>query len=104
MLAGASHSSHRQGVPRDLLGPRSPGRAGRSLEPWNTLMGPELVELPCPESRCSPVEVLKKIRGGRRFLWCPQCRAIWAVNLSTSPTDPAPWVIAFGPSSMRRPL
>jgi hypothetical protein len=31
MLAGASRSSHRHGVPRDLLGPRSPGRAGRSF-------------------------------------------------------------------------
>ena len=65
---------------------------------------PEVVELPCPECRCSPVEVLKRMHGGKRFLWCPQCRAIWAVNRSTSPTDPAPWVIAFGPSSMRRPL
>jgi ssDNA-binding Zn-finger/Zn-ribbon topoisomerase 1 len=63
---------------------------------------PELADVPCPECRRTPVEVLKKLRSGRRFLCCPHCRAIWAVNRSASPTDPAPWVVAFGPSSMRR--
>ncbi len=61
---------------------------------------PELAEVPCPECRCLPVEVLM-MRKGRRFLWCPQCRAIWAVNLSPSLTDPPPYVIAY---AMRRPL
>jgi Zn-finger nucleic acid-binding protein len=70
---------------------------------------PELVAVSCPECRCVPVEVLKKLRSGRRFLWCPQCRAIWAVdtwvlNRPASLTEQAPKVIAFGPSSGRRPF
>jgi hypothetical protein len=48
---------------------------------------PELLALPCRECRRSPVEVLKRLRHGRRYLWCPQCRAIWVVDLSPSFTD-----------------
>ena len=62
---------------------------------------PELVDCLCPECRCSPVEVLKKIRGARRFLWCPQCRAIWAVNLSPALAESKPHVIAHASRTRR---
>jgi hypothetical protein len=100
MLAGALHATVCQTT---CLA--SSSRAGRIPNPRNSFMdNPELVEVPCPECRCSPVEVLKRMHTGRRFLWCPQCRAIWAASFPASPSDPAPWVIAFGPPSMRRPL
>ena len=71
--------------------------------------GRELVAVSCPECRCSPVEVLRTLHSGRRFLWCPHCRAIWAVdtwvlNRPASLIEPTPKVIAFGPSSGRRPF
>ena len=69
----------------------------------------ELVAVPCPECSCSPVEVLMTMHSGRRFLWCPQCRAIWAVdtwvlNRPASSAEQPPKVIAFGPLSGRRPF
>jgi hypothetical protein len=70
---------------------------------------PELVAVPCCACASSPVEVLKRLHSGRRFLWCPQCRAIWAadtwvLNRPAPLTEQAPKVIAFGPSSGRRPF
>jgi len=70
---------------------------------------PELVAVSCPECDCSPLEVLKKLRSGRGFLWCPACRGIWAVdvwalNRSAPLMEKTPRrVLAFRPSSMRRP-
>ena len=80
--------------------------ASRKASPMDR---PESVAVPCPECPSSPVEVLKKMHSGRRFLRCPQCRAIWAVdiwvlNRPTSLIEPAPSVIAFGPSWAGRPL
>ena len=78
----------------------------RSLfwEPWIRLLdSPELVAVPCPACRCSPVEVFM-IRGQRQFLWCPQCEAIWAVNLSPALSDPKPDVIAHASLATRRLL
>jgi hypothetical protein len=51
---------------------------------------PELVTVPCRECHRSPVEVLKKMRNGSRYLWCPQCRAIWVVDRWQSLTEPNP--------------
>jgi hypothetical protein len=68
------------------------------------LDSPELVAVPCRECRRSPVEVLKRMRSGSRYLWCPQCRAIWICHALTSLSEPAPHVIPFGPSSDRRPF
>jgi hypothetical protein len=111
MLPARRASRHRMCV-HDLLGCRSSG-PGRSLL-WTqgtplSMDSPELVAVSCPKCRCSPVEVLKKLRSGRRFLWCPQCRAIWAVNTwvvnRPAPlSEDVPQIIAFGPRSMRRPL
>ena len=42
---------------------------------------PELVDVSCPECGCWPVEVLKKLRGGKGYLWCRVCRGIWAVDI-----------------------
>jgi hypothetical protein len=76
-----------------------------SVEHRETLMdSPELVAVPCRECRRSPVEVLKRMRSGSRYLWCPQCRAIWICHALTSLSEPAPHVIPFGPSSDRRPF
>ena len=81
----------------------------RWAERTRVMNAPELVEVSCPECQCSPVEVLMNMHSGRRFLWCPQCRAIWAVdiwvlNRPDPCPEPAPTVIAFGPSSGRRPF
>jgi hypothetical protein len=51
---------------------------------------PELVAVACRECRRSPVEVLKRMRSGSRYLWCPQCRAIWVCHALTSLSDPHP--------------
>jgi hypothetical protein len=107
MPAGASYSTPLR-VPDDLPGSSRAGRYFRIL--GNILMdSPELVAVPCPECGCSPVEVLMTMHSGRRFLWCPQCRAIWAVdtwvlNRPASITEQPPKVIAFGPLSGRRPF
>ena len=51
---------------------------------------PELVAVPCPTCGRLPVEVLKKLRTGGWYLWCPQCRAIWVVDHSIwTPSDRA---------------
>ena len=108
MPAGASRSTPPR-VPDDLLG--SSSRAGRFFRTLGNILmhSPELVAVPCPECGCSPVEVLMTMHSGRRFLWCPQCRAIWAVdtwvlNRPASITEQPPKVIAFGPLSGRRPF
>jgi hypothetical protein len=49
------------------------------------------------------VEVLM-IRSERRFLWCPQCEAIWAVDLSPALADSKPDVIAHASVATRRLL
>jgi hypothetical protein len=67
------------------------------------LDSPELVAVPRPACRCSPVEVLM-IRSERRFLWCPQCEAIWAVDLSPALADSKPDVIAHASVATRRLL
>jgi hypothetical protein len=84
-------------------------RLGRSLlwEPWNDgLNSPELVAVPCPECHCSRVEVLMRMPRERRFLWCPQCAAIWAVAiwvLNRPPSLPdATEVIAHASIAARR--
>lgn len=82
----------------DLLGWPS-GRAGRlfGAKEYLEMDSPEQVAVACPECRRSPVEVLKRMRSGSRYLWCPQCRAIWVCHALTSLFEPAPRVIPFGP-------
>jgi hypothetical protein len=63
----------------------------------------ELVFVPCPECRCSPVEFLKQMCSGSRYLGCPQCCTLWVCDALTPLTEPEQ-VVAFGPSLMRRPL
>jgi hypothetical protein len=61
------------------------GRAGRffGAKEGAEMDNPELVAVPCRECRRSPVEVLKRMRSGTHYLWCPQCRAIWVVDRTT---------------------
>ena len=110
MLAG-TFPLHAMCLWRDLLGCHLPARQVARFGTAGTplLDSPESVAVSCPECRCVPVEVLKKLHSGRRFLWCPQCRAIWAVdywvlNRPVPLIEPSPKVIAFGPSSGRRPF
>jgi hypothetical protein len=63
---------------------------------------PELVAVPCRECRRSPVEVLKRMRSGSRYLWCPHCRAIWVCHALTSIFRAGIPPIGRGPSLMRR--
>jgi hypothetical protein len=67
-----------------------PGRSFFGAKGPRKMDSPELVAVPCRECRRSPVEVLKRLRHGRQYLWCPQCRAIWVVERSASLTEPDP--------------